>query len=166
MQEYSPSLCSSTQLKLNPPEGQICTTVIIQTPAITQQCAVIMCFHPCSSHTLFKAFPDVKPYPKACTGLAKFYQSFSENLLLIYRQVRDIVLAWVLCQVSSVSQQERRPCAYECLTPEDNQALGSNSPQSYSCALHRKLFIIKKILKQVSVFLQKVKHGHTWPKYI
>lgn len=55
---------------------------------------------------------------------------------------KDKVLGCVLCQVSSVSQHVRRPCAcWEC----DLKALGSSSLQSYSCAFHRKLFVTESL---------------------
>lgn len=70
-----------------------------------------VCFHSCSSQTLFISLVWSKTLPiRHKTSI--IYQGFSDKFLLIYREERGIVLAWVLCQVSSVAQQERRPCAY------------------------------------------------------
>lgn len=53
-----------------------------------------------------------KTLPTWMKKISTVYEVLSDKLLLIYRKETVIILAVVLCQVSSVSQLERRPCAY------------------------------------------------------
>ncbi len=101
-------------------------------------------------------------------------ERFSDKLLLIYGKERDIILARVLCQVSSVSQQERRPCAYWVVDLRGQQSTRlQQSTELQLCfphkpVCHRNSEILKQIRWNFSPLSMqaKIKHGQNWPNYI
>lgn len=91
------------------------STAVSQTTVITRQYAIIVGSHP----YLFIIHPQVTANLKHMYCMkrsAAVWQCFSYEPSLVFRGGRDRVLAWVLCQVPSVSQQERRPCV--CWVPD------------------------------------------------
>lgn len=148
------------------------STAVSQTTVITRQYAIIVGSHP----YLFIIHPQVIANLKHMYCMkrsAAVWKCFSYEPSLVSRGGRDRVLAWVLCQVPSVSQQERRPCV--CWVPD---LRGQPSTLVQQCTeLQLRLlqehclswnffffFFWRSSQKQV-FHLKYAHHDYTWPNW-